>query len=144
MAMKRRKATILCVDDQWNGLIGRKMLLEEHGYDVIEATGGPEGLKIFRSYPVDAVVLDYQMPGMSGDVVAAKMKDLKPQVPIMLLSSYGPLPKKKLKSVDTFLSKSQPAETLLSSLHTMIERRRPFFHRWLDSWKSHNPRPHGL
>ena len=137
--MKRRKATILCVDDHWKGLIGRKLLLEEHGYDVIEATGGPESLKIFRSYPIDAVVLDYQMPGMSGDVVAAKMKDLKPQVPIMLLSAYGPLPKSKLKSVDRFLSKSQPAETLLSSLRHMIEaRHKPFFHRWLDTWKTHN------
>lgn len=141
--MKRRKATILCVDDHWNGLIGRKMLLESNGYEVIEATGGPESLKLFRSCPIDAVVLDYQMPGMSGDIVAARMKNLKPQVPIMLLSAYGPLPEKKLKSVDTFLSKSQPAETLLSSLREMIERQqKPFFHRWLDSWKSQNGSSH--
>jgi len=33
------KATILCIDDHWNGLIGRKMLLEENGYKVLEATG---------------------------------------------------------------------------------------------------------
>jgi CheY-like chemotaxis protein len=141
--MKRRKATILCVDDHWNGLIGRKLLLEEHGYDVIEATGGPESLKLFKSCPIDAVVLDYQMPGMSGDVIASKMKNLKPQIPIMLLSAYGPLPKNKLRSVDTFLSKSQPAEALLSGLHEMIERRhKPFFHRWLDNWKAHNLSSH--
>jgi CheY-like chemotaxis protein len=34
-----------------------------------------EGLKLFLSH-VDAVVLDYQMPGMKGDVVAAKMKEI--------------------------------------------------------------------
>src|SRR5712692_11770656 len=106
--MSRQKATILCIDDDWNGLIGRKMLLEENGYEVLEATGSPEGLKMFLSHPVDAVVLDYQMPGMNGDVVAAKMKRARSQVPIMLLSAYGPLPESKLKSVDTFLSKSQP------------------------------------
>lgn len=141
--MKRRKTTILCVDDHWNGLIGRKHLLEDNGYAVIEATGGTEGLKLFRSYPIDAVVLDYQMPGMSGDLIADKMKTLKPQVPILLLSAYGPLPKNKLRSVDRFLSKSQPAETLLISLHAMLQRRqKPFFHRWLDSWKANNLTSH--
>jgi dienelactone hydrolase len=44
---------------------------------------------------------------MNGDVVAAKMKRIRSSVPIMLLSAYGPLPESKLKSVDTFLPKSQ-------------------------------------
>jgi CheY-like chemotaxis protein len=137
--MSRLKSKILCIDDHWNGLIGRKMLLEKNGYEVLEATGGDEGLKLFRSHSVDAVVLDYQMPGMSGDVVAAKMKRIKSNVPIMLLSAYGPLPKNKLKSVDTFLSKSQPSGILLSSLQTMIDgRSKPFFHRWLDLWRDRN------
>jgi CheY-like chemotaxis protein len=143
--MPRQKATILCIDDQWSGLIGRKMLLEENGYEVLEATGGPEGLRLFLSHPVDAVVLDYQMPGMTGDVVAAKMKRIKSQVPIMLLSAYGPLPKSKLRSVDSFLSKSQPATALLSTLHDLLEgRSKPFFHRWLDGWRGRNlgPRSH--
>src|ERR1700737_5209832 len=102
------KPTILCIDDHRNGLIGRKMLLEENGYEVLEATGGDEGVKLFRSHAVDAVVLDYQMPGMNGDIVAAKMKQVKSQIPILLLSAYGPLPKKKLESVDFFLSTPQP------------------------------------
>ena|SRR5579863_668532 len=137
--MPRLKSKILCIDDHWNGLIGRKMLLEKNGYEVLEATGGDEGLKLFRSNSVDAVVLDYQMPGMSGDVVAAKMKRIKSNVPIMLLSAYGPLPKSKLKAVDTFLSKSQPSGILLSSLQTMINgRSKPFFHRWLDLWRDRN------
>ncbi len=136
--MSRRKATILCIDDHWNGLIGRKMLLEKSGYEVLEASGGDEGLKLFRTRPVDAVVLDYQMPGMSGDVVAAKMKRINSQIPIMLLSAYGPLPKHKLSSVDSFLSKSQPPTILLSTLQQMLGASKPFFSRWLDHWKSRN------
>src|SRR5260370_13476110 len=65
--MSRLKATILCVDDHWNGLIGRKMLLESDGYEVLEATGGDAGLKLFLSHSLDAVVLHFQMPGMNGD-----------------------------------------------------------------------------
>ncbi len=90
-SMPRQKVKILCVDDHWNALSDRKSLLEENGYEVLEASGGLEGLEMFRSHPVDAVVLDYQMPGMPGDVVAAKMKRINSQIPIMLLSAYGPL-----------------------------------------------------
>ena len=117
--------------------MGRKMLLENNGYEVLEATGGNEGLRVFLSHSVDAVVLDYQMPGMNGDAVAAKMKRAKSHVPIMLLSSYGPLPKSKLEAVDIFLSKSQPPKILLSTLQDLLRRRpRPFFGRWFDTWRS--------
>ena len=137
--MFRRKATILCIDDHWNGLIGRKMLLEQSGYEVLEATGGDDGLKLFRTRPVDAVVLDYQMPGMNGDVVAAKMKRINSNIPIMLLSAYGPLPANKLASVDSFISKSQPTNVLLSTLENLLEHQpKAFFSRWLDHWRNRN------
>ncbi len=136
--MSRAKARILCIDDHWNALIGRKMLLEESGYEVLEATGGDEGLKLFLSNAIDAVVLDYQMPGMNGDVVAAKMKRINSHIPIMLVSGHGPLPRHKLLHVDTFLSKSQSPDTLLSTLHGLVARPKPFFHRWLDHWKVRN------
>jgi len=137
--MSRAKATILCIDDHWNGLIGRKMLLEQSGYQVLEASDGDQGLKLFRSHSVDAVVLDYQMPGMNGDVVAAKMKRLDSHVPIMLLSAYEPLPKNKLRSVDSFMCKSQPPAALLSALDDLLGNRpKTFFSRWLDHWRSKN------
>ncbi len=137
--MSRLRKTILCIDDHWNGLIGRKMFLESNGYEVLEATGGDEGLQLFRTHPVDAVVLDYQMPGMNGDVVAARMKRLKAHIPILLLSAYGPLPKTKLQSVDTFLTKSQGSKALLSTLQTMLTSRpKPFFYRWIDNWRGRN------
>jgi len=134
--MFRAKTTILCIDDHWLGLIRRKRLLEENGYEVLEATNGQEGLELFLSQPVDAVILDYQIPGMSGDAIAAKMKCISPEVPILLLSAYGPLPKAKLKAVDAFLSKMQPPMILLSTLQQMLEGSpKPFFYRWLHDWK---------
>jgi CheY-like chemotaxis protein len=134
--MARSRKTILCIDDQWNGLMGRKTFLESNGYQVLEATGGDEGLKLFRTHPVDAVVLDYQMPGMNGDVVAARMKRMNSHIPIVLLSAYGPLPEKKLQSVDTFLTKSQELKVLLPALQNLLTSRpKPFFHRWFDTWR---------
>ena len=137
--MPRLKATILCIDDHWNELIARKILLEQSGYKVFEASGWEEGMKLFLSHSMHAVILDYQLPGMNGDVVAAMMKRLKPHVPILLLSAYGPLPKKKLRSVDAFLHKSETPAMLLSSLNDLLDARlRPFFYRWLDHWKHRN------
>ena len=134
-----RKTTILCIDDHWNSLIGSKMLLEQNGYRVLEATNGPEGLQLFLSQAVDAVVLDYSMPGMSGGVVAAKMKHINSQVPILLLSAYGAIPPATMESVDSFLAKAQPPNLLLSTLQQLLDHpSRPFFRRWLDSWRIRN------
>lgn len=134
----RRKA-ILCIDDHWNSLIGRKALLEQNGYEVWEATSGDDGLKLFLLQSFDAVILDYQMPGMNGDVVAAQMKRLRPQVPILLLSAYGPLPKKKLRAVDLFVHKSESFSCVLVALQDLLESRpKRFFHRWLEHWRSRN------
>jgi CheY-like chemotaxis protein len=133
----RLKATILCVDDHWSGLIDRKMLLESRGYAVLEAAGGDEGLRLFLSHSVDAVVIDYHLPGMNGDVVAAKMKRARSHVPIMLLSSHEPLPKSTLEAADICLLKSQPPKILLSTLQHLLDRQpRPFFRRWFDTWRT--------
>ena len=137
--MARLPNTILCIDDQWLRLITRKRLLEASGYKVVEAINGDEGLRVFRTTVVDAVVLAYQMPGMNGDVAAARMKRMKPHVPIMLLSSYGPLPDNKLEFVDAFLLVSQEPKFLVSSLQQLLaSRSKPFFHRWFDHWTGRN------
>jgi CheY-like chemotaxis protein len=103
-----RKPTILCVDDELNGPTGRESLLRQHGYDVVVTTSGREGLDLLEEVEVDAVVLDYRMPDLMGDAVAARMKQLKPEVPIMLLSARDRVPPAALGSADSFLSKSVP------------------------------------
>jgi len=136
--MSRRPLTILCIADDWNELMARKLLLEQHGYHVIESSDGVEGLRVFHKHWVDAVVVDYQMPGLSGDAIAVRMKGLKGQIPILLVSSYGPLPPKKLRSVDLFLSKSLEPRLLVPSLRKLLSKPRPFFDRWLDAWRGRN------
>jgi len=131
----RRKPIILCIDDEWNQLIGYKMLLEETGYKVLAATSAGEGLEMFYSQSVDAVILDYRMPGMEGDVVAARMKIINSHIPIMMLSGCESLSASKLKCIDASVSKGQSPATLLSTLHELLNRRSPFFNRWLGTWQ---------
>jgi CheY-like chemotaxis protein len=137
--MSQGSTTILWVHDHWNRLIDHKMLLEDNYYKVLETADGSDGLRLFVSQPVDVVILDDQMPGMNGAVVAAEMKLLKPHVPIMVLSAGGRLTKSKMKSVDTCLSNSQPPRILLSALRGLLEGGSgSFFWRWLDQWKGRN------
>ena len=133
--MLRRKPTILCIDDEWNQLTGYKALLEDTGYRVLAATSGGEGLEIFYAHSVDAVVLDYRMPGMDGDLVATRMKGINSNVPILLLSGCQGLSQDKLRCVDVSLPKGQSPATLLSTLHDLLNRQSPFFNRWLGSWR---------
>lgn len=128
---------ILCIDDHLSGLVGRKALLEQCGYRVLSAMGGPEGLSLFRSNSVTAVIVDYHMPGMSGDIVAAKMKNIRSEVPIMMLSAYVPPRKSKLKGIDQFLSKSESPANFIAAVKVMLQNRsRPTFGRWLRDWKN--------
>ena len=118
-----RRPVVLCVDDEWNGLEGRKMLLEEAGYKVLVATGGADALQLFASRPVDLVLLDYHMPGINGDVVAERMKAGEPDVPIALLSADDGLPESALKWVDVFVSKSESPANLLQIIEHLLDLR---------------------
>jgi CheY-like chemotaxis protein len=111
------------VDDEWNGLEGRKMLLEEAACMVLVATCGAEALQLFASNPVDLVLLDYHMRGMNGDVVAEHMKAVQPEVPIALVSADDGLPESALKWVDAFVSKSESPANLLQIVEHLLDLR---------------------
>ncbi len=133
--MEKQKAIILCIDDDGAGLEARKELLEIAGYEVLTAQSGEQGLGLFASHPIDAVVIDYKMPGMNGDRVAMQMRDVKADVPILMLSGYSELPTNELSCVDAFLSKDEPWSTVVSTLDRLLNLRFPFFGRWLEDWK---------
>src|ERR1041385_4416012 len=106
---------ILCVDDEITGLSVRKITLESQGYRVVTAENGPDGLTIFSAEPIDLVILDYKMPGMNGDVVAERMKQLKPFIPILMLSAYVDLPRETLALVDRYLTKGDGPQIMLKT-----------------------------
>src|SRR5512147_1093189 len=78
-------------------------LLQENGYELLTATNGHDGLRLFMSRPVDAVVLDYELGLLDGAVVAAEIKKVNPQVPIVMLADDVELPDGAFKAVDALL-----------------------------------------
>jgi CheY-like chemotaxis protein len=111
---------VLCVDDETVGLQVRRIILERSGYKVITALDGQSGLSLFESNPVEAVVLDYAMPGMHGGEVAALMRERKPHVPILLLSAYLGLPPEITRLVNVYMTKGEGAPALLEKLGSLF------------------------
>lgn len=118
--MQNRLPLVLCVDDEQVGLGIRKLLLERAGYRVLTAADGASGLELFATHPVDAVVLDYAMPGMHGGQVAEKMRQSKPEVPILLLSAYLDLPPDVTSLADVYMTKGEGAPALLDNLGNLL------------------------
>ncbi len=116
--------SILCVDDEAVGLSVRKMLLESRGYRVFTAEGGADALVLFSSEDIDLVILDYLMPGMNGDIVAQRMKGLRPDLPIIMLSAYVDLPSETLALVDKSVTKGEPPTVLLKAIAELLGDRR--------------------
>lgn len=118
--MENTSSLILCVDDETVGLRVRKILLERAGYQVLTAADGFSGLELFATQPVNAVVLDYSMPGMHGGEVAKKMRQTKPEIPILLLSAYVELPSEVTSLVDVYMTKGEGAPALLEKLDNLL------------------------
>jgi CheY-like chemotaxis protein len=120
-SLKPNSNLVLCVDDELVGLQVRKILLERAGYRVLTAPDGPSGLVLFSEEPVEAVVLDYSMPGMHGGEVAIKMRQTKPQIPILLLSAYMDLSADVTSLVDLYMTKGEGAPVLLEKLSSLLQ-----------------------
>lgn len=98
-------------------------LLQENGFELITATNGCDGLRLFMSRSVDAIVLDYHLGLLDGGVVAAEIKKVKPEVPIVMLSAHVDLPDDALKSVDALVAKSDGPHSLLAMVRSVLDEK---------------------
>jgi DNA-binding response OmpR family regulator len=112
----RINGTLLCIHrdpDQLN-------LLKENGYELATATNGSDGLRLFMSRPVDAVVLEHHLSQLNGTAIADEIKRARPQVPIVMLVDDMELPAAALKSVDALVVKSDGVHFLWATVHFVL------------------------
>jgi len=89
----QRRLTLLFVDDDFLISLSTVALLEDLGHSVIKAASGPDALDILKSgKAVDLMITDYAMPGMTGLQLAEAVRELKPDLPILLATGYAELP----------------------------------------------------
>lgn len=84
------KGTILVVDDDEAVLRVACRILERVGYEVVSATGGEEAIGKFEEpdRAFDLLLTDVVMPGMSGRILAERLKEKDPELPVLFMSAY--------------------------------------------------------
>ena len=117
-----QRRVVLCIDDDPNALAIRRCSLENAGYLVLTTHNGSDGLKVFSTGIADAVITDYAMPLMNGGVVAAQMRQIKGEIPLILFSGCSTVPNEDVALFDHFIPKGCSPGTLLSALDEVLCR----------------------
>ena len=126
-----KKELILCVDDEENQLAVRKLVLESKGYEVLTAASGRQALGLLAQHPVDLVLSDHLMPGLTGAELARQIKAQKPELPVILISAVNEIPADAAYA-DLFMSKLDGPIAMCDNIAAMLARARD------GSWKRSN------
>jgi two-component system, cell cycle sensor histidine kinase and response regulator CckA len=83
--------TVLLVEDEAAVLEVNKKMLQRLGYRVLAAASGEKAMELYKDNEdeIDIVVLDLIMPGMDGNVVFKRIREINPQEKILVASGYG-------------------------------------------------------
>ena len=85
--------TVLVVDDDALIAMSTVNMLEDLGFEVIEAHSGDRALEIIENRrAIDLLITDYSMPRMNGAQLAHAVKEVRPELPILLTTCYAELP----------------------------------------------------
>src|ERR1700729_1397069 len=101
------------------------MVLEREGFTVLTAKDGRTGIAVFDTEQIDAVVLDYAMPGLDGGEVGAILRQGRPDIPILMLSAYVALPEEVMRVVSVSATKGEGAFTLVAKLKELLQANAP-------------------
>jgi len=125
MAGLPARGVILLVDDDpgVRSVAGR--MLREAGYTVIEAADGLQAWTLFHGDPsrFQAVVADVVMPRMPGTALAVRVRGLRPEVPVLLMSAYTGADLRArglLAAFGVLLTKPFDAATLIASIEQAL------------------------
>src|SRR3990172_3791620 len=81
--------SILLVDDSPDYLTATRSLLEREGHGVFTAENGQAALEIMKHQKVDLLLLDYYMPGMTGEQVVVELRKFNQIVQVILQTGYA-------------------------------------------------------
>ncbi len=117
---------ILLVDDQPQVVGVQKQLLERLGYKVTTKKNGMEVVEAVRNpdQTYHAIIMDMTMPEMTGDVLAAKIKEINPTIPMILCTGYSEKissDKAKTIGIDAFLRKPVANANLAKTLRRILD-----------------------
>lgn len=107
------------MDDEPNALILRKLVLERAGFKVLTASSANQAMDILSSSPVDLVLSDQLMPGVTGTELAKQVKAAHPQLPVVLISGVNEIPP-DAHNADLFLSKVEGPVAMCEKISAVL------------------------
>jgi putative two-component system response regulator len=110
---------LLLVDDDRGVREMLKTALASDAYNVVEANNGAEALGLFRNGRFDLVIVDFEMPFLKGDELAARIKQLAPRQPILMITGYGKRPSLD-NPVDAVLNKPVDLDQLRAAVARLL------------------------
>lgn len=118
-----RAAAILLVDDE--GVVRHPVAegLRRFGHAVTEADSGEAARSILAdpARPVDLLITDFSMPGIDGLELARLARELRPALPILLMSGREDLPAEGVQRVDRMLVKPFRRADLLAAVAALVD-----------------------
>ena len=116
---------ILVIDDEPDMLMLMSMIIEENTEWEVETTNNPsEGLKMALENDYDLVIADLKMPGLDGMEVFEELKEMKPDIPVIIITAYGSLEiadEARSKGVADFITKPFRKDTILFTMDRVLE-----------------------
>jgi two-component system NtrC family response regulator/two-component system response regulator HydG len=120
------KGRVVVIDDEINAAAALETLLKEDGYEVARAHDARTGLQLLEQGDPDIVLTDLRMPGMDGLELLAKIKEIRPETMVILMTAYGTV-KTAVKAMklgaEDYLSKPIDVEELEVVLQKTLERK---------------------
>jgi two-component system nitrogen regulation response regulator NtrX len=117
---------ILIIDDEDGIRESLSGIFEDEGYTVLTASSGEEGLKLLKEHSPDLILLDVWLPGIDGLQTLKEIKDLKPGLPVIMVSGHGNI-ELAVKATRTgaydFLEKPLSLERVLLAAKRALEKR---------------------
>jgi signal transduction histidine kinase/ActR/RegA family two-component response regulator len=117
-------ATVLLADDEDRVRRTTRLLLESAGFIVVEARDGCEAVELFEADPdgFDVVLLDVTMPRLNGTDALARMREVEPELPAVVMSGYDQ-GRVDPASGTAFVQKPFKIDRLIETMVEAIERR---------------------
>ena len=119
-------AHLLLVDDNKDGLLVRKALLEEQGFLITTAMNGEEALEALSEGKFDLMITDFKMPKMDGIELIRRVRPLQPDLSIILISGFADALglDEKSTGADVVINKgAHEIANLMRSVSRMLARR---------------------
>ncbi len=113
-----RKRILLVEDERLaREILGRMLAQDEH--TVVEANNGAEAFALFTRSRFDLVMTDFEIPFIKGDELAARIKQLAPEQPILMITAYSKRPGPN-NPVDAVLSKPVDLDRLRRAMAKLL------------------------